>query len=262
MSPKWLKKPIKGVLLDISGVLKDYKEAIQESVFAFETLQKLGIPYRLVTNETTETKAQLVKSLRNMGFNVYEKDILSPVPVMINIIRENKLKPHLLVADEILEEFNIENDENKDCVVISDAGPNLNYEKMNEAFRLLINMPEPKLFSLGMGKYYKGDNGLNLDVGAFTKALEYATGVNAIPVGKPTPEFFLTAVNDMKLKPEDVVMIGDDIESDVKGAQACGIRGVLVKTGKYRSSDGGELIADGVVTNLNEGIQLIKNTIS
>ena len=55
--------------------------------------------------------------------------------------------------------------------------------------------------------------------------------------GKPAAEFFLAAVDDMGLTREDVVMVGDDVVSDVGGAQDCGIRGVLVRTGKFRPSD-------------------------
>ena len=93
------------------------------------------------------------------------------------------------------------------------------------------------LYSLGKGKYYQEDGELTLDVGAFTAALEYATEKDAIVVGKPAPEFFLTALSDMGCPPGEAVMVGDDIASDVGGAQKCGIQGVLVRTGKYRPSD-------------------------
>lgn len=74
-------------------------------------------------------------------------------------------------------------------------------------------------------------------MGPFTAALEFATGREAIVCGKPSPDFFGSALRDMGVAAEDAVMVGDDIVSDVGGAQKCGIRGVLVRTGKYRSSD-------------------------
>lgn len=81
------------------------------------------------------------------------------------------------------------------------------------------------------------EDGLALDVGPFTVGLEYATGTEAQICGKPQSSFFLTAVTDMKLDPNQVVMIGDDLYGDVGGAQKAGIRGVLVRTGKYKPFD-------------------------
>lgn len=69
------------------------------------------------------------------------------------------------------------------------------------------------------------------------KALEYACDVQAEVVGKPSPEFFQSVLRDMNLQPHEVVMVGDDLVNDVGGAQRCGIKGVQVRTGKYRPSD-------------------------
>ena len=71
-----------------------------------------------------------------------------------------------------------------------------------------------------------------LDVGAYSAALEYATGRDALVVGKPSPDFFNAAIADMGA--DRAVMVGDDVEADVGGALAAGLPGVLVRTGKYR----------------------------
>jgi ribonucleotide monophosphatase NagD (HAD superfamily) len=67
--------------------------------------------------------------------------------------------------------------------------------------------------------------------------LEYATGKTATVIGKPAPAFFEAGLNDLGLDKKEVVMIGDDIDIDIGGAQKAGIPGVLVKTGKYRDDD-------------------------
>lgn len=61
-----------------------------------------------------------------------------------------------------------------------------------------------------------------LDNGAYTSALEYACDIKARVMGKPSKEFYSIAIESLKLKPEDIVMIGDDINSDVGGAQKAG----------------------------------------
>lgn len=112
--------------------------------------------------------------------------------------------------------------------------------------------PDVTLYSLGKGKYYKEDDSLVLDVGAFTVALEYATGKEATIVGKPEPGYFIEAISSMGIQPADAVMVGDDLLSDVAGAQRIGARGVLVRTGKYLPSDENhqKVKADFVANNL------------
>ena len=65
-------------------------------------------------------------------------------------------------------------------------------------------------------------------------ALEYAAGRDAVVVGKPAPAFFATVLAGLSARPENAVMVGDDVESDVGGALRAGLAGVLVRTGKYR----------------------------
>lgn len=258
---KWLQDPIKGVLLDISGVLKDGNNVIPGSLLAMEKLMASNLPYRLLTNETQLTRAQIVKKLNGLGYKVAEKDIFAPIPILVEMLRRNNLRPHLLVHKQVLEEFKNITQMNPNCVVLGDAGANFTFQNMNAAFRVLINLAEPILFSLGIGKYYNEEDGLTLDVGAFTKALEYATGVTAKIVGKPQANFFHAAVKDMGVLPNEVVMIGDDLESDCGGAQNCGIRGVLVRTGKFRPSDENHpsVKPDAIVTNLYQAVELILN---
>ncbi|GBC89227.1 Sugar-phosphatase AraL [bacterium HR13] len=81
------------------------------------------------------------------------------------------------------------------------------------------------------------DGKLSLDAGPFIKALEYATEKNAIVIGKPSYEFFTVVLEYLKARPEETLMVGDDIEFDVLGAQKFGMRGCLVKTGKFRDKD-------------------------
>ena len=73
--------------------------------------------------------------------------------------------------------------------------------------------------------------------GPFVQALEYAAGCSAEVVGKPEVAFFNLALRSMMCKPEEVAMIGDDVHADILGAQRAGMRGLLVKTGKFQEKD-------------------------
>lgn len=255
----WLRRPIRGVLCDISGVLKDGSNVIPGSIEAVNLIQESGLPFRLVTNESQETRTSLARKLTMLGFNVNEKDILPPCPTLVELLRKENLRPHLLVHNELMPEFEGIDSSNPNCVVIGDAAEAFTYESLNDAFRVLINSEHPRLFTLGRGRYYKEKNNLMLDVGVFAVALEYAAGVTAEVVGKPHPQFFMSALNDMGILPEEAVMIGDDIVSDVGGAQTCGVAGVLVRTGKYRHSDESHpsVKPDAVVDNLAQAVEYL-----
>jgi len=95
-------------------------------------------------------------------------------------------------------------------------------------------MEGAELVALETDRYWMAPEGISLSAGPFVTALEFATGKTATLMGKPSPAFFDLALQDMGLEPGDVAMIGDDIHTDIAGAQKSGIRGILVKTGKYR----------------------------
>ena len=99
------------------------------------------------------------------------------------------------------------------------------------------NNPEAKLVALGMARYWLAPDGISLDVAPFVAALEHATGQKAMVFGKPDAQFFLAASERLGLAGSEVLMIGDDIDADVGGAQAAGLKGALAKTGKFRPAD-------------------------
>jgi ribonucleotide monophosphatase NagD (HAD superfamily) len=73
-----------------------------------------------------------------------------------------------------------------------------------------------------------------LDAGAFVAGLEYATGVEAVVLGKPSPSYFAAALDALEAVPELTWLVTDDVEQDVRGASLFGMRTVLVRTGKFR----------------------------
>uniref|UniRef100_W5K184 Phospholysine phosphohistidine inorganic pyrophosphate phosphatase n=1 Tax=Astyanax mexicanus TaxID=7994 RepID=W5K184_ASTMX len=236
---KWTEsvRSVKGVILDMCGVLYDSGEGggvpIEGSVEAVKRLKASDLQLRFCTNETQATREKFVAKLCRMGFEINVSEVFPPAPAVVSVLKQRNLRPHLLVHDDVVPEFDGVDKSNPNCVVIGDAADNFSYENMNAAFRVLIGLEKPVLFSMGRGRYYKETDGLKLDVGVYMKALEYACDVEAEVVGKPAPMFFQTVLNDMGLQPHEVFMIGDDLVNDVGGAQQCGMKGLQVRTGKY-----------------------------
>jgi phospholysine phosphohistidine inorganic pyrophosphate phosphatase len=137
--------------------------------------------------------------------------------------------------------------------VIGDLGDLWDFRTLNRAFRLLHSNPEAKLIALGMTRYWLASDGISLDVAPFVAALEHATGRRAIVFGKPAGRFFLAAAAQLGVEPGRVLMVGDDIHADVGGAMAAGLRGALVRTGKFRAADlDGERRPDVVLNSVRD----------
>ena len=122
-------------------------------------------------------------------------------------------------------------------MVIGNLGKAWDYALINRAFRLLMNAPQAPLVALGIPRYWMGPEGLRLDAGPFVAALEYATGRRAVVLGKPAAAFYQAALEILGVPAEQTVMVGDDIRGDVDGAQQAGLKGLLVRTGKFRPAD-------------------------
>jgi ribonucleotide monophosphatase NagD (HAD superfamily) len=72
-----------------------------------------------------------------------------------------------------------------------------------------------------------------------------------VVLGKPAPPFFEAALAGLGAAPDEALMVGDDIRGDIGGAQTAGIRGLLVRTGKFRETDlGGPIRPDAVIGSI------------
>ncbi|XP_028651088.1 phospholysine phosphohistidine inorganic pyrophosphate phosphatase [Erpetoichthys calabaricus] len=256
-------KGLKGVVLDICGVLYDSGEGggvpIPGSIEAVKRIKSSGLKLRFCTNETQATREKFVCKLQRLGFDISIDEVFAPAPAVCRILNDRGLRPHLLVHDDVIPEFDGIEKSSPNCVVLGDAADNFSYRNLNEAFNVLISLENPVLFALGRGRYYKETDGLKLDVGVYMKALEYACDIEAEVVGKPAKMFFMSALADMGIEPQQAIMIGDDLVNDVGGAQQCGMKALQVRTGKYRPTD--ELHptvkADLYVNNLAEAVDNI-----
>jgi HAD superfamily hydrolase (TIGR01458 family) len=128
------------------------------------------------------------------------------------------------------------------AVLVGDLGDRWTYTLMQEAFEHL--MAGAALIALSRDRYWLRDGRLALDAGPFVAGLEFASGKNAVVAGKPSPAFYAAALRSLGLDvPGSAAMVGDDVWSDVQGAQRAGLQGWLVRTGKYRQ----DLLADSGV---------------
>jgi HAD superfamily hydrolase (TIGR01458 family) len=223
---------LEGLLVDLDGTLYVGDEPVEGAREAIERLKASGLALRYVTNTTRKPRRVVSEHLFSLGLGVGEAEIFTPARAAAGVIGDKSCFP--LVDESLLEDLReITFDEARpDYVLIGDLGEGFTYERLNAVFRLLVG--GAGLLALQKNRYWRTETGLSLDAGPFVAALEYASGTSATIVGKPERDFFRLALEDMGLGPHQVAMVGDDAEADVAGAQAAGLRGILVKTGKYR----------------------------
>ncbi|CAN5588919.1 TIGR01458 family HAD-type hydrolase [soil metagenome] len=233
-----MKVSARGVLFDLDGTIYEGTHLIPCAAETLHWCRQQGLPYRFVTNTTSKPRAHIVAKLASFGIETSPDEILTaPSAARELLLKRGLTRCHLLLPPELLVDLDgiTPTDEDPQAVVIGDLGHAFTYDLLNHAFRLLLDDPACHFLTLARNRYFQTDHGLTLDSGPFTAALEFATARPAELVGKPAPTFFHTAAASLALPPAEVLMIGDDLESDALGAQAAGLQGALVRTGKYRS---------------------------
>lgn len=240
---------IRGVLLDVAGVLYDGGAAVPGSVRAVARLREAGLPVRCVTNSTRNPRRVLLDRLAQLGFDIAPEDVFTPAIAARGLLAARGRAAHLLVHPDLAEDFaDLPRKGDAMTVIVGDAAEHFSYANMNAAFRALERGAD--LMALAMNRSFNdADGALSIDAGAFVAALEYASGKTAEVVGKPAPAFFAAALDSMGVKADEAVMVGDDAESDIAGALRAGLgRAVLVQTGKYRP--GAETAQDPAPTHV------------
>jgi HAD superfamily hydrolase (TIGR01458 family) len=250
-------QPITGVLVDLAGVVYQGETLLPGVIDALSRL-KQHIPHvRYLTNTTRSTRRSLVGRLVKLGLKIDDEEVFSAPQAARQLLHQRDLRPLLLIHPDLRPDFADLLTDNPTAVVLGDTGPSLTYDGLNRAFRLLMN--GCPLIAMGRNRYFREDSGLSLDAGPFTAALEYAAGIKAEVVGKPAADFFHRALADADCPASEAVMIGDDVQDDVCGAIAAGLRGILVRTGKYRPGDESRLPEENasVADNLAAAVEQI-----
>jgi HAD superfamily hydrolase (TIGR01458 family) len=231
---------VDAVLLDIDGVLVTSWVALPGSIEAVAALRAAGVPFRLLTNTTTHTRAGLAATLREAGFDFAPEEILTAVTATAAHLRARHAGGKVYVLSDgdprpDLTGVELVELDDTDVVVLGGACDEFSYDTMNRVFRRLNE--GAAFVAMHRNLYWRTKDGLQLDGGAYVAALEAASGVSPVVCGKPAPAYFEAALEDLGVEAGRAAMVGDDIVNDVGGAQAVGVRGVLVRTGKFRPSD-------------------------
>ena len=231
---------IRGILLDIDGVLHLGMQPIPGAAQTLQQLRQQGYHICFVTNTTIHSQTTLAQRLQQIGLPVSQEDLLTAPVATAEYIRQHHAGQRcwVLTKGNTAADFAgielVDAQSTADVVVIGGAEELLTYDAMNHAFRQIMN--GATLLAMHKNLYWKTATGLQLDSGPFVAALELASGQKAVVLGKPDRAFFEQALRKLGVTPIEAIMVGDDIENDVGAAQNAGMQGILVCTGKHNAN--------------------------
>ena len=225
----------KAFLIDMDGTLYFKGRPCPGAIEVVNYLRQEKYQLRFLTNTTAKTPKMLHEQMQELGFDIYENEIFNATYACLLYLRaQPEARCHFMVDDAVKAFFQeIPIDDNApDFVVVGDYGEGFDFHALNHAFRLLMDGAE--LIALQKSLFWFSPEGIFLDCGAFVTLLEAAASKTAKIMGKPSETFFKIALDSLQLSPSDVVVVGDDITSDIVGAQTMKMRSILVKTGKFK----------------------------
>lgn len=252
---------LKGILSDIDGTLYFKGKPIEGAIDTITKLRRKGIKLLFFTNTDSKSPKTIIKNLFNYGFDINETELYTPIIAIKEFLKNQKNKSIFLVTTrevaEEFKEFQI-SDDMPDYVIIGDFHDNWDVNRLNQAFKFVLNGAE--LLGTQGNRFYLDHKGNPIiDTGSFIQMISYAASVKPKIFGKPSKDYFMQAIHKLHLKQDDVIVIGDDIESDIHGAFNAGLRGILVKTGKgsLKVARNQKIKPDNIIESFSSIIELI-----
>jgi HAD superfamily hydrolase (TIGR01458 family) len=229
-----------GLLLDMDGVLGVSWTPFPGAADAVTRLHAAGVPLRVLTNTTALPQARFGEVLRDAGFPFADEDVLSASVLAGAWLRRERPGARVfLLGDAQAEDLGgvelVGVDDEPGVVLVSGADDSFCFATINRVLAALRGGAE--LVAMHRNLSWMTRRGEKLDAGAYLLGLEAATGLEAVVLGKPAASAFRAGLASLGLPAGRVAMVGDDVENDVLAAQALGITGVLVRTGKFREDD-------------------------
>ena len=225
----------KGYLIDLDGTIYKGKDRIPEGEAFVHDLQKRGIPYLFVTNNTTRTPESVQEMLaKQFNIDTPVSTIYTATLATIDYMNDLGLEKTVYVIGEAglkeaIQAAGYLEDKDNPAYVVVGLDWQVDYEKLATA-----------TLAIQKGAHFIGTNpdlnipterGLLPGAGSIITLLKAATRVNPIYIGKPNAIIMEKAVEHLGLAHEDLLMVGDNYLTDIRAGIDNGIPTLLVTTG-------------------------------
>lgn len=228
---------VDGVLLDIDGVIATSWRPLPGAADALAEVERRGLPRSFLTSTTSRTRAEIVERLGAGGIDVAPDEVLTAAVLTSEYLHDTHPGARVWLINsgadltEDMAGVTVDPDA-PEVVVLGGAGEAFDHRTLSRVAELMLEgVP---VVAMHRALVWATADGLRLDTGAYLPGLEAAGGEGITVVGKPSITAFLAAADMMRVEPTRLMMVGDDLHSDVLAAQRAGLTGVLVRTGKFR----------------------------
>ncbi|MEW5956677.1 MAG: HAD-IIA family hydrolase [Chloroflexota bacterium] len=232
-------KNIHGLVIDMDGVLWRGNSAIPGLNEFFDFMHRRRLPFMLATNNATKTPEQYLHKLAGFGVRTVTRDniLTSSLATAAYLQRDHRpgSKVYIVGQDGLRQAM-----QEAGFMIMADAGQPVEVVVAGADFTLTYDKLKYAAFLIRGGARFVGTNGdltfpseegLIPGAGSILAALEAATGVKPVTVGKPARLMFDLAIEKMDTRPEQTAMLGDRLETDILGGQQAGLKTILVTTG-------------------------------
>lgn len=234
---------IGGILFDIDGVLVTSWEPIPGAAEALGVLAEKQIACSYLTNTTTRTRQQIAAALSEAGIEVRPDEVITAAALTADYVRANYPDARCFLVNngditddmpgiDIVDSGSYDDDVAPDVILLGGAGPEYSHRTLSRVYEWMAQgVP---VVAMHRSTAWTTTEGLRIDTGMYLIGMEETSGRKATAVGKPAPAGFLASAARLGVDPDEMYMVGDDLNNDVLAAQVVGMTGVLVRTGKFR----------------------------
>ncbi|MEW6722774.1 MAG: HAD-IIA family hydrolase [Candidatus Micrarchaeota archaeon] len=230
---------IKAVIFDLDGTLYLGKTPVPGAAEKVAELRKKGVKTLFLTNAATRSREDVALKLWNMGFSAQKNEVYCGAYAVARYVARNHAGKRAYVVGEkgMFDEFaaaGVPFGEDADLVAVG-LDRDFTYAKLAKAY---TNIAKGAAFlASNSDQTYPTENGHLPGAGAIVAAIQNATGKSPYVVGKPNPFAMELMMREHSLKKDEMLMVGDRLDTDVMFAKNCGIRCALVLTGTAGKKD-------------------------
>ncbi|MGV3487631.1 MAG: TIGR01457 family HAD-type hydrolase [Tuberibacillus sp.] len=233
-------KKYKAYLFDLDGTVYRGRNPIPEAIDFINQLKQADIPYIFVSNNSSKTLADVADTLNAMGVPTTPENVITSSMATAFYIKDKKPDATVYVIGEeglltAIKEAGLTVGQERPDFVVVGIDRQLSYEKL--ALGCLAIRNGAVFLSTNPDIVLPTERGLIPGNGAITAALEVATGISPIFVGKPEPIIIRQALEKLNLDPSDALMVGDNYNTDIMAGIRAGVDTLLVHTGVTSKED-------------------------
>ncbi len=231
---------VSGFVIDMDGTVYIGGEVIPGATEFIGFLRSKGIPFVFLTNNSSRSRGYYLEKVRDMGLDASIENILTSAVATERFLLDQRpgKRVYVLATPEVQDEMReagIPLTEEDPDIVLLTFDRTITFDKINKAYSFI--MAGAELVATHPDHLCPTEGGYDVDIGAFICMFEYLTGRKATVVGKPNPLMLDMAAAEMGAERESTVMVGDRLYTDMRMAQDCGIRSILVLSGETTEED-------------------------